>query len=302
MKNILLIGSEGFIGKHLRKYFEDANYTVICCDVISIQRKNYFQLVNTYSDIRAVLENNKFELCINSAGSANVQFSYSNHYNDFSLNTQLVFTILSAIKDSSDNCKFINFSSAAIYGNPISLPINESHQALPLSPYGWHKLYSEQICKEFFTFFKIPTISLRVFSAYGPGLRKQLFWDLYQKANQSNFIELFGTGNESRDFIYIDDIVNAVECVINRAEFNGECINVAAGIEAPISEVANMFLGYFNDKKTLKFNGEVKVGDPMNWEADISRLKELGFEQKTSLSQGIENYYNWILKNQEHGS
>ena len=134
MKNLLLIGSEGFIGKHLRKCFEDSNYNVICCDVISIQRGNYFQLVNTYSDLRMVLEQNKFEFCINSAGSANVQFSYSNHFNDFSLNTQLVFTILSAIKDSSNNCKFINFSSAAIYGNPISLPINESNQALPLSP------------------------------------------------------------------------------------------------------------------------------------------------------------------------
>ena len=90
--------------------------------------------------------------------------------------------------------------------------------------------------------------------------------------------------------------------MINRAEFNGDCINVASGIEASISEVANIFLSFFKDNKTLRFNGEVKVGDPINWKADISRLKELGFEQKTSLSRGIENYYNWILKNQEHGS
>lgn len=302
MRNILLIGSEGFIGKHLRTYFENEKINVVSCDVVSIQRENYYQLVNTHSDLSAILERTKFDVCINAAGSAHVQFSYSNHYNDFSLNSVLVFTILSCIKNTNPECRFLNFSSAAVYGNPAALPVSESQPTSPLSPYGWHKLYSEQICKEFFTFFKIPTISLRVFSAYGPGLRKQLFWDLYQKSRKSNVLNLYGTGHESRDFIYIDDITNAVQCILDNGEFNGDAINIGSGYEATISDVAKNYLRHFGKDTTVNFSGDVKEGDPLNWRADISRLKSLGFEQKTSLDQGIKNYFDWIIKDQEHGS
>ncbi len=302
MRNILIIGSEGFIGKHLRTYFENEKMNVVCCDVVSIQRENYYQLVNTQSDLSAILERTKFEVCINAAGSAHVQFSYSNHYNDFSLNSVLVFTILSCIKNTNPECRFLNFSSAAVYGNPAALPVSESQPTSPLSPYGWHKLYSEQICKEFFTFFNIPTISLRVFSAYGPGLRKQLFWDLYQKSRKSNVLNLYGTGHESRDFIYIDDITNAVQCILDNGEFNGDAINIGSGYEATISDVAKNYLSHFGKDTTVNFSGDIKEGDPLNWRADISILKSLGFKQKTSLDQGIKNYFDWIIKDQEHGS
>ncbi|MCX6188657.1 MAG: SDR family oxidoreductase [Bacteroidetes bacterium] len=302
MRNILIIGSEGFIGKHLRTYFENEKIKVVCCDVVSIQRENYYQLVNTQSDLSAILERTKFEVCINAAGSAHVQFSYSNHYNDFSLNSVLVFTILSCIKNTNPECRFLNFSSAAVYGNPAALPVSESQPTSPLSPYGWHKLYSEQICKEFFTFFNIPTISLRVFSAYGPGLRKQLFWDLYQKSRKSNVLNLYGTGHESRDFIYIDDITNAVQCILDNGEFNGDAINIGSGYEATISDVAKNYLSHFGKDTTVNFSGDIKEGDPLNWRANISILKSLGFEQKTSLDQGIKNYFDWIIKDQEHGS
>ena len=98
--------------------------------------------------------------------------------------------ILVAIRDRNSSCKFINFSSAAVYGNPKFLPITENSVCKPLFPYGFHKLQSELLLTEYYNFFGLKTCSLRVFSAYGPLLKKQLFWDLYQKAIQNDTISL----------------------------------------------------------------------------------------------------------------
>ena len=99
------------------------------------------------------------------------------------------------------------------------MPIKESSPIRPLSPYGFHKAMAEKLCEEYYTFFGIATCSLRIFSAFGPGLRKQLLWDIYNKSKSLNSIELFGTGNESCDYIYIDDIVRAIELVIRKSLF-----------------------------------------------------------------------------------
>jgi dTDP-glucose 4,6-dehydratase/UDP-glucose 4-epimerase len=295
-KKILIVGSEGFFGKQLAVFFNGLNYQVHTCDVLSIQKENYTQLVNTASDLETVFSNENFFLCINAAGSAHVQFSYTNHHNDYILNTHLVFEILTALRKHSPDCRFINFSSAAVYGNPTSLPISEQHKLAPLSPYGLHKVYSEQICQEFHDFFQIKTVSLRVFSAYGPGLKKQLIWDLHQKATQGNTVTLFGTGSESRDFIYISDILEAVNCIIQKHPFNGSAINVSSGVETSIHSVANIYYSLFKTPIDIVFSGTEKVGDPQNWRADISTLKELGFEPKFSLEDGLKNFHLWASK------
>jgi len=91
----------------------------------------------------------------------------------------------------NNKCKYLHISSAAVYGNPKQLPVKETDNCQPLSPYGWHKWMSELICQEYFRLYNIRSLIVRPFSVYGPGLRKQLFWDLYGKAfgkNSSRFI------------------------------------------------------------------------------------------------------------------
>jgi dTDP-glucose 4,6-dehydratase/UDP-glucose 4-epimerase len=206
-----------------------------------------------------------------------------------------VFKILDAIRQTQPSCKFINLSSAAVYGNPCRLPINEEAVCVPMSPYGSHKLMSEMICKEFSIQFGLHTCSLRIFSAYGEGLAKQLFWDVAKKADAQSSIQLYGTGNESRDFIYILDLVEAIYCVIENASFDGTAINIANGIELSIQDVVAEFLSNFNENKNVVFGGQVREGDPNNWKADISKLVGLGYVSKFSLREGLKNYYNWLL-------
>jgi dTDP-glucose 4,6-dehydratase/UDP-glucose 4-epimerase len=205
--------------------------------------------------------------------------------------------IAEAIRRRQSECKLINLSSAAVYGNPKVLPVAEDAQLVPQSPYGWHKLLSEQICREYAEQFGVKTISLRIFSAYGEGQKKLLFWDTYQKVinTKDGTIEMFGTGNETRDFIYIGDVMQAMECVVNEASFNGQTINVASGLSTSIADAVNVFLkeaGMLHIQPN--FLGNNKEGDPIYWQADIRKLEQLGFVQPVSLSLGLKRTIEWM--------
>jgi dTDP-glucose 4,6-dehydratase/UDP-glucose 4-epimerase len=295
---ILIIGSRGFIGSHCVDYFKSKSNQVWQADVVESAKNNFFILNRHDSDFSKIFQEKQFDVCINASGSAHVGFSFENPSTDFELNVVNVQKILVAIRDYNPECKFINFSSAAVYGNPKTLPITENTLCKPLSPYGFHKLQSELLLTEYHKFFGLNTCSLRVFSAYGPRLKKQLFWDLYQKSLQTDVISLFGTGNETRDFIYIDDLLQIIDLVIHHSNFQGSIYNVGSNIETTITEVAQIFIKTFSPEKQVVFNGEVKVGDPNNWLADMEILKEKGFKPQFNLSMGLKKYVAWLRENE----
>lgn len=292
---ILIIGSEGFIGSNAVKYFRDKGHLVFEADIVLKEDKFYTIINPEHSDFGALFSSQKYDVCLNATGAANVQFSFQQPSLDYSLNVANVYYILDALKRYNQACKFINLSSAAVYGNPETLPINEMHALRPISPYGWHKVYSEQICSEFFNLFQVPTISLRIFSAYGEGLKKQLLWDIFKKIQNSNeSIELFGTGKETRDFIYVADILKAIDCVIDNDSFTGQTVNVASGTAVSVAEVATTLVSYLKPSIEVKFSAQAKTGDPSFWQADIKVLKEMGFRPEYTLNEGIKKYALWL--------
>ncbi len=293
---ILVFGSKGFIGQHLKKFLLSKNHDVWGADVVVdyVHRENYFLVDASNADFHAIFSAVTFDVCINCSGAASVSDSLQHPLRDYNLNTGNVFKLLDAIRINQPACKFINLSSAAVYGNPSALPVTEHSIPAPVSPYGIHKLISETICTEFFRYFKVPTCSLRIFSAYGEGLKKQLFWDLYQKAKSGGPVALFGTGKETRDFIYILDLIEAIYAVVQRGNFEGEAINIANGQEISIENCVNKFFGLFDQPIQFNFMGQTRKGDPTNWVADISTIKQLGYKQEHSLEQGLINYFEWI--------
>ncbi|HET6992174.1 MAG TPA: NAD-dependent epimerase/dehydratase family protein [Bacteroidia bacterium] len=294
--NILVAGSKGFIGRNCERYFS-AKHNVWGCDVLPAgESGNYFQIKNN-SDFNTILSRNKFDLFINASGSAGVGFSIQNPEKDYELNVANVKVMLEAIRLNQPLCKFVTMSSAAVYGNPVSLPVAEKALCIPLSVYGKNKQEAEKIVTDYHEKSGITTYSLRIFSAYGPGLHKQLFWDIFQKTIKSKHITLFGTGNESRDFIFIDDLMHAIETIVIGDRFSGEAINVSSGVETTIREAAEMFLNYLGNDLTLGFSGEQKPGDPLNWRADISKLKSLGFQSVVDMKQGLKLVAADFLKN-----
>jgi dTDP-glucose 4,6-dehydratase/UDP-glucose 4-epimerase len=290
---ILIIGSKGFIGSYSVLHFSKL-HEVWECDVVAEYANPRYILVDaTNADYSEVFQKTNFDVCINCSGAASVPDSILNPRRDFLLNVTNVYAMLDSIKKHNPGCKFINLSSAAVYGNPVSLPITENHILMPLSPYGFHKKIAEAVLHQFAIFYHIRTCSLRIFSAYGNGLKKQLFWDLYSKTQQETEIQLSGTGNESRDFIHISDLVNQIDLVIGNAQFEGEAINAANGKAIRIKEIAEKFVHYSGYTGRIVFTGGLRQGDPINWQADIYHFKRWGYKQKISIDEGIERYSTW---------
>lgn len=296
MNKILIVGSKGFIGSNFEKYLNIlAGVEVWGCDVVTDYGAfNYFLIDASNSDFEELFQAHSFDICINFSGSASVPDSLLHPLRDFYLNSLNVFKMVEAIRKYRPACKFLNISSAAVYGNPEQLPIKESDVLKPISPYGYHKLQSENICEEYNRFYNIQTCSVRIFSAYGNGLKKQLFWDISQKLSKNNQVTLYGTGLESRDFIHIDDIVKAIELIAMKGDFNASHYNIANGEEITIKDAAEKLQSFLSLQNVVSFAGDYRKGDPLNWRADINKLKALGYQQMVTIDQGLNKYAQWL--------
>lgn len=298
---ILIIGIRGFIGSHLSAYYYSRGYSVFGCDVKHMpDEMNYFQVDRLSSDYREAVMSTVPEICIYAGGNGSVPISIQDPQLDFQLNTINIHRLLLALKEFAPTCKFLHISSAAVYGNPLQLPIDEGQAPAPLSPYGWHKLLAETICKEFTQLYELPTISVRVFSVFGERLRKQLFWDIYNKSLIGTSIELYGSGNETRDFIYIDDLVQALSTVVEKGQFDGGIVNIGSGTETSIRDAATLFGKALNPEIKLIFNQQTKPGDPKRWQSDIRKLCKFGFNVSISLQEGLSRYAIWLKENELH--
>ena len=296
--NLLIIGSKGFIGSSLLQYFSsDEKYIVYGCDIIiDFTAKNYFIVDKFKPKYFEIFEQVKFDVCINCSGAASVPDSFLDPQIDYQLNTTNVFLILDAMKKLTPSCKFITLSSAAVYGNPSALPIHETSAVSPISPYAFHKLHAELLCEEFNRLYGLMTCSLRIFSAYGNGLKKQLFWDTWCKIKQNKIITFFGTGLESRDFIHVNDIAYAIDLIIKNGEFNCSVYNIGNGKEVLIRDAIKIFCSYIDRSVEVKFSNMMRKGDPVNWCSDITKIKKLGYHEKVNLKLGLNEYAKWLKK------
>jgi dTDP-glucose 4,6-dehydratase/UDP-glucose 4-epimerase len=294
----LIFGSTGFIGTHLSHHFENQlGWQVVRSDqVVASQEPNYFcvDLRDLSVSLDRLAQEAPFDLCINCSGAADVALSLRDPNLDFALNVSNFYRILNFLLRYSPRTRLIQLSSAAVYGQPECLPISETHPLTPLSPYGWHKKRSETLAQEFHQAYGLSVCSLRIFSAYGPGLKKQIFWDLAKQARANIQIKLYGSGEESRDFIFIDDLINAIELIFQKASFTGEVINVANGKEITIKDAATTFLATYKWAGQLEFGGEERAGDPRNWRADITLLEGFGYRPRFGFEHGIERYVRWL--------
>lgn len=293
---ILVIGASGFIGNACFSYFSQKAETV---GVDRINTSSNTIIIDDGLNVIPALIDKKFDVILNCAGSSNIQNSFSNTDNDLKLNVTFVKDLLELVRTHSPATKVINLSSAAVYGDPKNLPIKETDPCNPLSPYGFHKQQSEQIIKEYHQKYNLNTLSVRIFSAYGPGLKRQFFYDLFSKFNSgNNNVDLYGTGKESRDFVFISDIVDALDILITKGSCRGEIYNIASGKESFINATAELFSSITGYTGKLKFTNEHIEGYPINWRADISKINAIGFSPKIELQEGLNLYYSWLKKEQ----
>lgn len=298
-KSLLVTGVAGFIGRYVARHLSEQGWSVIGIDNSPPENAPlsnllaYHRLQLPDAALNGLLQEHSPQVCIHCAGRASVGLSLTDPAADFQASPILTFEILNALRLKAPSCRFIFLSSAAVYGNPESLPVSETQPPAPVSPYGFHKLQCEQLCLEFAKVYGLPTASMRIFSAYGPGLRRQVVWDISRKVITQNSLSLQGTGNESRDFIHALDIARALSAVATCAPMEGEVYNLGSGREVAIAQLANMILDALESDCTPVFDGVVPAGTPLNWQADVSKLQALGFTASVPLERGVKTFVNW---------
>ena len=292
---ILVIGCNGFLGRHISDFFHASGNEMYGCDTadISAHYIHYFKTNQENEGLDVFLERQHVDVCINAAGSGNVGYSIQNPLADFGSNTSSVFRILNLLRAHKPDCKYLHISSAAVYGNPTSLPIKEKDLCVPISPYGFHKWMSEIICKEYSQIFNLHIAIIRPFSVYGEGQRKLLLWDVCNKLKDADEIDLYGTGHESRDFIHVHDLAKLLSCIIESGTFSCEIYNAASGNETTIREIADIFSACYGGIKKISFSGQVRTGDPINWRADMTAAKAIGYSPSIDIREGLERFVKW---------
>ena len=296
---VLVTGAAGFLGRYIIRHFAAEGWSVVGIDNSPPENAPlanlaaYYQLKLPDPSLTQILQEHKPQVCIHCAGRASVGLSLSDPAADFYANTVLTFELLNALRLQAPECRFIFLSSAAVYGNPEFLPVSEAQHCAPLSPYGFHKWYCEQLCLEFTKLYNLPTACVRIFSAYGPGLRRQVLWDICQKVITQNTLRLQGTGQESRDFVHAVDIAKALLLIATDSPMQGQTYNLGSGREVTIQALTNIAVQALGYQGEVEFDGQVPAGNPLNWQADLSALKSLGFTPSVPLEQGVQAFSNW---------
>ena len=266
---ILITGISGFIGGSFGRYAAAQGHTVKGAGRSSLaDPKDLAGLIRDFSP----------DVLVQAAGSASVGASLEDPLHDFRGSVQTCAEILDAVRRSGRDPLIIIPSSAAVYGNPASLPVSEAASLQPISPYGFHKAASELLAREYSECFGLKIIICRFFSVFGAAQRRLLVWELYQQlAGPEKTVWLAGTGNETRDFLYIEDLAAALLGLIDNAQVDHGClvVNVASGTETSVLTLAQTLGELVAPEKQISCRGHLRKNDPVRWWAYIDRLQTL---------------------------
>jgi len=284
---IAITGGHGFLGSEIARQARDRGETVV--------RMGRPEEEIPSPSFGRRLRDAAPDVLVHAAGPASVAQSVSHPEGDRAGSVDVLEAVLGEAVGLARPPRIMLMSSAAVYGQPLRLPVSEDHPVSPISPYGHHRVLCEELLSAHRAATGAGVLSLRVFSAYGEGLRRQLLWDIARQAVEGTEVTLGGTGDETRDFINVRDVAGAVLATIERAAFADERLNVGTGEETRIREIATALLDALGlPGRSLAFSGEQREGDPRRWRADISLIRELGFSPGVSQEEGLRRCGRWL--------
>lgn len=292
MSTIIILGGGGFLAGHIQRRYRQLGWRVVSIGRSAATTEGEVRHAWTlpHPEFARLLAVEQPQICVNAAGRASVPASMLEPLADFEASTLLNFRILDDLRRRSPHTIYIHLSSAAVYGEPSRLPVAETARLAPISPYGWHKRLSELVVEEHSTQFGMSSASLRIFSAYGAGLQRQVVWDVVSRAvaHPEKPLELQGDPLDSRDFVHGSDVAAAIQVIAERGALVGECYNVASGNETTMQQLGGTILRLLGRESELRFDNRRRAGNPGRWQADIGRLASLGFVAERRLEVGIE--------------
>jgi len=313
MKTALITGVAGFIGSSLAEKLLKDNFKVIGIDSFT----NYYSPHIKEKNIENCLKHSNFSLIRQDLDTLDLSTMFENAEYIFHLSAQpgaraswgkefttyvknnisITQKILESLKNNTTLKKFVFGSSSSVYGNQSSIMNEETSLTRPVSPYGVTKLASENLVNLYFKNYEIPTISLRYFTVYGPKQRPDMaFTRFFHSIIKDKKLIIFGNGEQTRDFTYVDDIVKAT---INAATSDsvGEILNVGGGSVFSLIQIIEFMKEITEKELEINFEKEQK-GDVKYTNADISKSKKLiNYKPSRNIKYGLTQQYEYIKTN-----
>ncbi len=315
----LITGGAGFIGGHIAEQLAGNGNDVTVIDNFvpyydcGIKRHNVetcreaaergggrYELVEASITSEAVVDEliADCDVVYHQAAQAGVRKSVDepalvNEYNV----TGTINVLESARRHNPDRVVFA--SSSSVYGKPEYLPYDEAHPTTPVSPYGTSKLAGEQYARVYTEIYGLPTVSLRYFTVYGPRMRPNMaMTNFVSRCLHGEPPVVYGSGEQTRDFTYVDDIRRVNEQLLTVARADGEILNLGSTDNIDVQTLAETIRDEIDPQLDIVYDDRRK-GDAEHTHADVSKANELlDYEPTVDIRSGVRMFINWYRENE----
>ncbi|MGQ9645024.1 MAG: SDR family oxidoreductase [Thermodesulfobacteriota bacterium] len=303
MSNVLVTGGGGFIGSHLTEALLQGGHVVRILDDFSTGKRENLKFNQAYScleiiegDIRNLNVCQKattgVDFVFHQAALPSVQRSVEDPLGSNSVNVEGTLNILLASRENKVK-RVIYASSSSIYGDTPTLPKREEMPPTPLSPYALQKYVGEQYCRLFYQLYGLETVSLRYFNIFGPrqdpnSIYSAVIPKFIDALLKGDAPVVFGDGEQSRDFTYIENVVHANLLAMSAERLHGEAINIACGKRTSLNQLLDVLRKIIGSKLSPIYE-EPRKGDVKHSLADIRKGKQiLNYKPRVGLKLGLE--------------
>ena len=275
---VMVTGSEGLIGTSLVKSLKRIGKKVIPVD---------YKLGSDLLEKETVKNLPDADIIIHLAGKTYIPSSWDDPFSMYSININTTLNMLEFARKR--NVKKFVFTSTYVYGKAQYLPVDEKHPVSVSNPYTRSKLNCEDLCKGYCEDFNIPTVVLRLFNVYGPGQAQFFLIPTVISQLLSHAIAL-NDPRPKRDYVYISDVVRALQLSIDFQTSKFEVFNIGSGVSYQVPEVVNLILKISGAECDVIYKNSGRKNDVMDTVADISKAKRLlKWEPKVPFEEGLRN-------------
>jgi len=308
----LITGGAGFIGSHLTDYLVKRGAEVICYDNFSKQYNGKLKNMNkrygvkNHRLIKGDILNSEelskemkgIDVIFHLAAQPGVRYSLINPVEVSRINIDGTINVLEAAR-RSDIKKIIFASSSSVYGNPRYLPVDEQHPREPISPYGLSKLVGEEYCNLYARLYGMNISVLRYFTVYGPRQRQDMaIYKFVESILKDKSPIVYGDGEQTRDFTFIDDIVQGTILAAKYEKKGINIFNIGGGRRISVNNLLDLIIKFCEKEKVVEpIYQQKKLGDVVDNHADINKaIKTLGYNPQTTLEIGLRKFIDWYVK------
>jgi len=310
MPKSIVTGCAGFIGSHLAERLVAAGHEVVGVDaltdyyardvklrnlanVLSSDRFSFMEADLLHMDLPRLLSS--VDYVFHQAGQPGVRPSWRQNFELYLTNNVLATQRLLEAAIDSGIKRFVFASSSSVYGDAESMPTPEDALPKPVSPYGASKLAAEHLCYLYWKNFGVPTVALRYFTVYGPRQRPDMAFHKFIRAvHEGRPLQVYGDGEQSRDFTYVSDAVEA-NLLAADAPVEGQVFNIGGGSRVTVNEVIRL-LGEILGKRPRVEHLSPEKGDVRHTSADVSRARSvLGYSPSVGIEEGLRREAEWLV-------